>query len=173
MTGQGSKTSLRLWLRLLKLNRRVESRLREFLRVDHGMTLSRFDVLAGLRRQNAPMTMTELGRLLLVSNGNVTTVVIRLETDGLVTRTASADDRRNVQVALTAAGRAGFDRMAAAHEAEIDAVFSILDPGEREALGRILVKLNAALAHQSGRRPRGDNEAPAPEADFLPPETNE
>lgn len=152
MTAAASKASLRLWVRLLKLNRRIEARLREFLRLDHAMTLARFDALAGLRRHDAPMTMTELSRLLLVSNGNVTAVVSRLEADGLAARAASDDDRRNVRVSLTDAGRAAFDTMASAHEAQIAGIFGVLDQGERDALERILHKLNAAAADQQEGR---------------------
>ncbi len=44
--------------------------------------------------------------MLLVSNGNATTVVDRLEKDGLVRRTPSETDRRTVFVALTPEGLA-------------------------------------------------------------------
>ena len=104
MTDPLSKRRLRLWLRLLRVTRFTEAQFREFLRVEHGSTLPRFDVMAALHRSNDDLTMTELSRMLLVSNGNTTTVVDRLEHDGLVTRTPSAADRRVVHVALTDEG---------------------------------------------------------------------
>ena len=58
---------------------RHRGELREFLRVEHGSTLPRFDVMAALHRSDDDLTMTELSRMLLVSNGNTTTVVDRLE----------------------------------------------------------------------------------------------
>ena len=69
---------LKLWIRMLGVTRQVENQLREFLRVDHDTTLPRFDVMAALHRWRDGLTMTELSRTLLISNGNATTVVNRL-----------------------------------------------------------------------------------------------
>ncbi|BBI60733.1 hypothetical protein HSBAA_20390 [Vreelandella sulfidaeris] len=43
-----SKERLRLWLRMLRVTRQVESELRERLRTEHDSTLPRFDVMAAL-----------------------------------------------------------------------------------------------------------------------------
>src|SRR5690606_18466167 len=64
----------------------------------------------------AGMLMSDLSRFLLVSNGNVTGIVERLVSDGLVTRARREGDRRTFIVRLTAQGSAAFARMAAAHE---------------------------------------------------------
>ena len=58
--------------------------MRERLRSEFDTTLPRFDVMAALDRRRDGMTMSELSRLLLVSNGNVTGIVDRLVADGLV-----------------------------------------------------------------------------------------
>ena len=135
-----SKRRLRLWLKLLSVTRITEAELREFLRVDHRSTLPRFDVMAALRRTDA-LTMSELSRRLLVSNGNTTTVVGRLELDGLVTRTPSATDRRVVHVALTEAGRRHFDELAAQHEARLDSLFGGVSAAEVDVLEEFLQRL--------------------------------
>ena len=141
MTDTLSKRRLRLWIRLLTLTRTTESELREFLRVEHGSTLPRFDVMAALHRADGDLTMTDLSRRLLVSNGNTTTVVDRLEHDGLVTRRSSAADRRVVHVALTDAGRRHFDRLAVEHEARVDALFAGASSSDLDALDEILQRL--------------------------------
>jgi DNA-binding MarR family transcriptional regulator len=102
---EGSKRRLKMWIRLLGVTRSAENALREYLRVNHDTTLPRFDVMAALWRRRDGVTMSELSRMLLVSNGNATTVVDRLEADGLVARRPSEADRRTVHVALTAEGR--------------------------------------------------------------------
>ena len=84
-----SRQKLRLWLRLLKTSRAVEAELRERLRLTFGTTLPKFDVMAALERQPAGLTMTELSRFLMVSNGNVTGIVDRLVAEGLVVRRAA------------------------------------------------------------------------------------
>lgn len=136
-----SKHRLRAWLRLLGLTRQAESSLREFLRVRHATTLPRFDVMAALSRRRDGVTMSELSRLLLVSNGNATAVVDRLEADGLVRRSPSDVDRRTVFVALTPEGLAFFETLAVEHEAEVDRLFGSLDEADLDALTRILARL--------------------------------
>jgi DNA-binding MarR family transcriptional regulator len=138
-----SKQRLRLWLRLLRTTRAAEAALREHLRLQHAMTLPRFDVMAALHRAQRPLTMTELSRQLLVSNGNATAVVDRLEAEGLVRRAASPADRRAVQVALTPAGAARFVGLAADHEARVDGLFAALGPAEITAVTEVLKRLEA------------------------------
>jgi DNA-binding MarR family transcriptional regulator len=133
-----SKRRLKSWIRLLRLTRTVEADLRDFLRKGHDTTLPRFDVMAALYRRREALTMSELSRLLLVSNGNATAVVDRLEKDGLARRTPAPTDRRTVHVALTDAGMTRFEAMAQEHEARIDALFSGLSAEDLDALRDIL-----------------------------------
>lgn len=133
-----SKRRLKLWIRLLGVTRAAENSLRDYLRVDHDTTLPRFDVMAALYRRREGVSMSELSRMLLVSNGNATAVVDRLERDGLVRRTPSETDRRTVFVALTEAGLARFEALAAGHEAEVDRLFAHLSDEDLDHLTRIL-----------------------------------
>ena len=137
-----SKRRLRLWIRLLRITRVTESQLREFLRSQHESTMPRFDVMAALHRADGELTMTELSRRLLVSNGNTTTVIDRLESDGLVQRTPSTADRRIINVALTAAGRRQFTRLAAEHEAQVDAIFGDVSAADLDALDALLQRID-------------------------------
>jgi DNA-binding MarR family transcriptional regulator len=139
-----SKRRLKMWIRLLGVTRASESRLREFLRVNHETTLPRFDVMAALYRRREGVTMSELSRMLLVSNGNATTVVDRLEADGLVRRTPSEADRRTIFVALTPEGLATFEGLAADHEAEVARVFANLSEADLDTLTDILKRMGGA-----------------------------
>ncbi len=136
-----SKRRLKMWIRLLGVTRAAESHLREFLRVQHDTTLPRFDVMAALYRRREGVTMSELSRMLLVSNGNATTVVDRLENDGLVLRTPSETDRRTVFVALTPEGLRQFEGLATQHEAEVSRLFANLSEADLEALTDILKRM--------------------------------
>jgi len=133
-----SKRRLRLWLRLLRTTKRVESDLREFLREDHDTTLPRFDVLATLDREENGLKMSELSRRLLVSNGNVTGIVERLVVDGLVMRVPIDDDKRAMRVRLTPNGKSMFADMANGHENLVNELFSDLD---HDALDALVVEL--------------------------------
>ena len=131
-----SKQRLRLWLRLLRATRRMENALREELRRADGMTLPRFDVLAVLHRREDGLTMSELSRLLMVSNGNVTGIVERLVEDGWIARTSIKGDRRVTLVCLTEEGRTGFEALAARHEGWVNKLLGVVSIDEvNEMLG--------------------------------------
>lgn len=140
-----ARRRLKLWIRLLGVTRSAESELREFLRVNHQTTLPRFDVMAALYRRRDGVTMSELSRMLLVSNGNATAVVDRLEADGLVRRTPSDTDRRTVHVALTPEGLAQFEGLAARHEAEVSRIFGGLSEADLDVLTDILKRMRGTL----------------------------
>lgn len=141
-----SKQRLRLWIRLLLVTRSAEKELSEFVRTEHGTTLPRFDVLAALHRADAPLSMTELSRQLLVSNGNTTTVVTRLHADGLVRRTSADSDRRVVMVELTGRGRRHFELLAADHEQRVDSLFAGITDAELRQLDDLLQRLSPRKA---------------------------
>jgi DNA-binding MarR family transcriptional regulator len=129
-----SKDRLRLWLRLLRGSRMIESELRERLRAAFQITLPQFDVMAALARTMRGMTMTELSRFLMVSNGNVTGIIDRLVADALVVRRVIAKDRRATMVRLTPKGLTLFAEMAAAHEAWVDDLLGQFGRAEAELL---------------------------------------
>jgi len=133
-----SKRRLKLWIRLLGVTRAAESHLREHLRVNHDTTLPRFDVMAALWRRREGVTMSDLSRMLLVSNGNATAVVDRLEKDGLAQRTPLATDRRTVHVALTEDGLRVFEALAVDHEAAVNRLFATLSEADVDSLTTIL-----------------------------------
>ena len=144
-----AKQKLRLWVRLLRASRAIEVELRERLRVAFGVTLPRFDVMAALARKQAGMTMTELSRYLMVSNGNVTGIIDRLVSEGMVVRSRHAGDRRATFVRLTPKGQQQFAIMAKAHEGWIAEILAGVDTAETESLIALLSALgvNVREAH--------------------------
>ncbi len=129
-----AKQRLRLWGRLLRSTRAIEADLRERLRVEFSMTLPQFDVMAALARRQRGTTMTELSRMLMVSNGNVTGIVDRLVAEKFVRRQAPAQDRRSFIVRMTAKGRAQFALLAKAHEQWVNKHLSDFGADEMDRL---------------------------------------
>lgn len=127
-----SKQRLRLWLRLLRSARAIESELRERLRKQFALTLPQFDVMAALARAEDGMTMTELSRHLMVSNGNVTGIIDRLVAEKMVMREAPATDRRSFIVRLTPKGASHFASVARVHEGWVDELLADIDATEAE-----------------------------------------
>ena len=136
-----SKDRLRLWLRLLRATRYLENEVRNRFREEFETTLPRFDLMAALARAEGGLTMTELSRALMVSNGNVTGLVDRLVADGLVRRSGIDGDRRAIRVALTEEGKIRFQAQAAAHEAWIDGLLATIKPQDTAHMIRLLSKV--------------------------------
>ncbi|MEQ1951069.1 MarR family transcriptional regulator [Mesorhizobium sp. CN2-181] len=133
-----SKERLRLWIRLLRASRTIEAELRERLKKDFDTTLPRFDVMAALYRAPEGMLMSDLSRFLLVSNGNVTGIVDRLVSEGLVTRARRNGDRRTSMVRLTESGTHVFRDMASAHEGWIGELLGGVTEEETRRLAGML-----------------------------------
>lgn len=140
-----SKQDLRLWLRLLACTNLVERDVRLRLRLHFDVTLPRFDFLAVLYRADGSLTMGDVSRHLMVSNGNVTGVAERLERQGLIRRRPWAQDRRTWHVVLTDVGRGAFERMAMEHEDWIASLFGGLSDEESARLLTLLGKLKHGL----------------------------
>ena len=139
------KRSLRLWLRLLTCAHTVEQTIAQRLRDEFGSTLPRFDMLSALDRAgDAGLTMGEVSRMLMVSNGNVTGLATRLKADGLIEAMAGTD-RRVQRVRLTAEGRARFAAMARAHEHWIESLLADLTETEADDLTRLLEQTKRSL----------------------------
>ncbi len=146
---RGGKLELRLWLRLLGCSNLIESTVRTNLRHAFDTTLPRFDLLAQLYRAPEGVTMGELSKRLMVSNGNVTMVMDRLEAEGLVARLPSPSDRRTQYAHLTDRGRKAFMAMAGVHESWIEDLFAGLTQEEMQILLVLLSKLKRSLeAHE-------------------------
>jgi DNA-binding MarR family transcriptional regulator len=139
------KDELRLWLRLLTCTNLVEAEVRRRLRTTFGLTLPRFDLMAQLERAPEGLTLGELSRRLMVSNGNVTGLVERLAEAGQVERVPHPVDRRVVHVRLTEAGRAAFAGMARAHANWVGALFGGLSAEEVRTLLRLLGRLKQSV----------------------------
>jgi DNA-binding MarR family transcriptional regulator len=146
-----SKQRLRLWIRILRAARAIEAEVRDRLRVNFDVTLPQFDVMAALERKPDGMTMTELSRFLMVSNGNVTGIIDRLVADKLVVRQAPANDRRSIVVKLTARGLKDFTAMAKAHQGWVDTLLSEFDAAEAETLIHHLDGLSGRIRNAGAR----------------------
>ena len=130
--------SLRLWLRLLSCTTRIEDTIRQRLREQFGITLPRFDLMAQLEREAQGLSMGELSRRMMVTGGNVTSIVDQLEKEQLVQRQPQPGDRRAYAVHLTPAGREAFAAMATAHESWVVELLSPLPAPQQEQLHQLL-----------------------------------
>jgi MarR family 2-MHQ and catechol resistance regulon transcriptional repressor len=114
---------------------------------EYDLTVPQFGALEALYHLG-PLSLGELADKLLVTGGNVTYVMDRLEAQGLVTRYRSEDDRRVVRARLTDAGSALVARVFPEHAAFIEHLCRHLDPGEQQEARRLLKQLGKGIASQ-------------------------
>jgi DNA-binding MarR family transcriptional regulator len=153
--------ALRLWLRLLSCNMRIENHVSGRLRRDFGTTLPRFDLMAQLERYPGGLRMSEISKRLMVSGGNVTGITDQLEREGLVVRTLDPTDRRAVTVKLTDLGLKRFRELANEHERWIVELLDGLNREEKQTLLALLKKLKTHLTTNAAlTTPRASNASP-------------
>ncbi len=139
------RDELRLWLRLLTCTTLIEAEVRGHLRERFDVTLPRFDLMAQLERAPLGLTLGELSRRMMVSNGNITGLAERLVESGHIVRVAHPTDRRVSYVKLTETGREEFARMAAAHADWIADLLGGLTAEDRRALLDLLGRLKQSV----------------------------
>ena len=106
----------------------------------HDLSRTAASVLAALR-DHGPQRITALAASEAVAQPTMTTLVGRLERDGLVRRGGDPGDARAVLVTITPEGLARLLRIREARAAAIEARLAELDPDEREALSAALPAL--------------------------------
>ncbi|MFI7072614.1 MarR family winged helix-turn-helix transcriptional regulator [Micromonospora sediminicola] len=112
-----------------------------------GLGNGEFDVLAALRREGEPYTLTagQLSHRMLVTTGAVTKRVDRLIARGLVSRLVSQSDARGRLVGLTPAGLTLTDRLTEEHLANEAAILHGLADDDRRAFERLLAALTRTV----------------------------
>lgn len=70
---------------------------------DTGLTTPQLVVMRAIEDRGAP-TVSEIARIVSLSQATVTSILNRLEANGLIVRVRSSEDKRRVNVSLTKAG---------------------------------------------------------------------
>ncbi len=134
------------WVRLLRGHTELTRRMDAHLREAHGLSLREYEVLLAL--SDAPgsrLRRVDLAEKVLLTQGGVTRLLDSLERDGLVSRGASATDRRVVFAELTGIGRRRLTAARRTHHEDINALFTTcFDAAELAALDGLLARLPGA-----------------------------
>jgi DNA-binding MarR family transcriptional regulator len=130
----------RAWLALLRCFSRIERVLMQHIALQYNSSLPRYDVLTALAFNAQGLTMGELATMLMVSKGNITGVVQRLKSDGLVKKVTSKQDRRIQSVTISAEGRRLWEAMHVDYDRIISELLSGQSDAEVQALTRALQK---------------------------------
>ncbi|MEQ1856546.1 MAG: MarR family transcriptional regulator [Longimicrobiales bacterium] len=111
----------------------------------YDLTVPQFGALEALYHLG-PLSLGDLADKLLVTGGNVTYVMDRLEAQGLVTRYRSESDRRVVRARLTAEGRELVARVFPEHAAYIEHLCRHLSAHDQQDMRRLLKQLGKGIA---------------------------
>lgn len=129
----------RAWRAYLLGTTLLLDRLDDDLRRHHGASMVEYEILVRLSESDGRLRMAQLADALAHSRSRVTHTIKRMEDAGLVQRTDSPEDKRGVVAVMTDAGRALLEEMAPTHvEGVRDHFVDIADPGDLEALGRLM-----------------------------------
>lgn len=112
---------------------------------EHDLSLTQLRVLAILRDRR--LRVTTLADHLGLEKSTVSGLVERSEKRGLIERAASADDRRAVEVFLSAAGQELAERGYAQVEQSLSSLTDRLTPGDQRRLRALLEGLLEAADH--------------------------
>ena len=100
---------------------------------DHGVTMAQWQILAILSEYDGAR-IGQLAEMSATAQAVTSRVVDQMERDGLVERQAVPDDRRAVEVRLTARGRVTFETLLPEANALMDGAMEGIDPANAQAL---------------------------------------
>jgi len=110
------------------------------------------DVLTTLTEEEG-ISQQMLAKRLYVTKGNISGLLDRLESAGLVERRSTATDRRSYEIHLTPTGREAAIKAIAIQEALIRATFGRMPDGELETLEHMLVTLREIVREAATAEP--------------------
>lgn len=127
-------------MRLARVFQQIDSRSERYFR-GQGLNTAQFDVLARIGATSG-ITQQGLADALLVTKGNISQLLARMEHDGLVAR---RHEGRTNCLFLTGRGQALVARVVPEQEALIAELFTPLSDDEQRELLRLLRKLDHGL----------------------------
>lgn len=134
------RTSVLAWLRLYRVVQKIDRVQNMHLR-SWGLNTAQFDVLAHVGA-HTKMTQQELADSLLVTKGNVSQLLDRMEKLGLLKR---CQEKRNNTLVLTEKGQQLYDLVVPTTEQLIEDQLAVLSPAEATDLLRLVRKLDQSL----------------------------
>jgi MarR family 2-MHQ and catechol resistance regulon transcriptional repressor len=130
------KTIINIW-RTVGIVRLVYSRLFDI----HKISETKFFVILLLNSEDDGMTLTKIGENMLVSKANITTLINRMEKDGIVEKKENFEDKRSKKAYLTPKGKEIFNKIKYMHKEFSEKMTKSLDEDEKKILNKLLIKM--------------------------------
>lgn len=132
-------SSLELYIALSRASEWVNAHADRQIR-QHGLNRTEFGVLEMLFHLG-PQPLQQIGQKVLMSSGNITYVVDKLEKKGLVKRRTSTQDRRLIFAEVTDEGCSFIEAIFPSHATVIKQAMDGLTEAEKETATQLLKKL--------------------------------
>jgi DNA-binding MarR family transcriptional regulator len=132
--------SVLAWLRLYRVVLKIDRTLNTQLRT-YDLNTAQFDVLAHVGAAKG-LTQQKLADSLLVTKGNISQLLDRMEKRGLLVR---CQERRSNTILLTEEGQKLYNRVVPEHEALIEKQLATLSSSEVAEMLRVLRRLDHTL----------------------------
>jgi MarR family 2-MHQ and catechol resistance regulon transcriptional repressor len=139
----GQEAALRLWVTLARCHATYAKAVAAKVQ-DYGLTTPQFGTLEALYHLG-PLSLGELADKLLVTGGNVTYVMDRLEDQGLVYRYRRPEDRRVILARLTPEGRDLVSEVFPSHASYVEHLSRHLTSEEQKTLSGLLRALGTGI----------------------------
>lgn len=139
MSDQKTNDSLDLYIALSRASQWVNAHVDRDIR-RHGLNRTEFGVLE-LLFHKGPQPLQQIGGKVLMSSGNITYVVDKLEKKQFVRRRASTEDRRLIYAEITDAGEKFIEQIFPAHTTVIEEASAGLTLEEQRLASQLLKKL--------------------------------
>lgn len=137
-----------IWQDFLSAYRTIIDQMADEMMRDSGLPLEWFDVLIHLADvPDGSLRQRTLRDRLLLSESGLSRLLVRMEQAGLIARSTAGEDKRGVEITLTAKGRGAVIDAAESHIGRVSRLFTDkLTPTDLNALARALPKLTADSA---------------------------
>lgn len=136
---------LQLWYLLLACHVYSTRSVSRALKTACGLSLPGYDVLSVIAQYPDGVNMTQLAKLLLVRNSNITGIVSRLEESGYIVRLVTSDDKRGRLVKFTRKGVQYWKQSNRSYEEIVERLLQDIKASDRIQIGRQLGLMQSRL----------------------------
>lgn len=133
---------------------RLRKKAGEFFR-PFTLTDVQFNLMMLLKHQSGNkkgLSQVQLSDMMLVNRANITSLVDRMETAGLVARTPAPSDRRTNIIKLTTRGKKLLERVEPMYAREVEGIMAALKEPEQKKLIAMLEKIRSNIGDSNGKK---------------------
>lgn len=105
----------------------------------------KFFVLLLLGKNKEGIPLNEIGKMMLVSRANMTTLIERMVKDGYVEKRENEEDKRSTKAVLTDLGQEVLDEVSDFHKEFSHKLVSALSEDEKEIMNKLLKKIQVGI----------------------------